>query len=233
MTERSRRNYKFSIILLFPSGSTAEIAMSLVEGKSVIVTGSSSGIGLATAVMFASRGSNVTVCGRDTQRVTDAVKSCEEARTKAGHSGNKIISVAGDITDQSVIKETVEKTLDAFGQLDVVVANHGVSMSDVDMSVDTWTPECFDATMNSNVKSYLALIQEAVPHLKKSRGNVVCVSSIGSSVATPSQTNYVISKAAVDHMTRCLALQLGPNGMFLFFIVVVVFLFFFWRFFWF
>ncbi|GFR85551.1 oxidoreductase, short chain dehydrogenase/reductase family protein [Elysia marginata] len=101
--------------------------MSSLEGKSVIVTGSSSGIGLATACMFASKGSNVTVCGRDAQRLQDAVKACEDARNKAGHDNAKVISVAGDITDQAVIKDTVEKTLDAFGRLDILGGGVGKS----------------------------------------------------------------------------------------------------------
>ncbi|GFR76688.1 3-oxoacyl-[acyl-carrier-protein] reductase FabG [Elysia marginata] len=182
-------------------------------GKSVIVTGSSSGIGLATAVMFASRGANVTVCGRDAARVQSAVSACEEAERSAGHE-IKVISVRGDITDRRVLKETVDTTLKSFGdRLDVVVANHGVILREGTGCLETWTEQCFHSTMTANVASVMALIQEAAPHLEKTRGNVVCVSSLGSQQALLLSTSYLMSKAALDHAVRCLALQLGPKGI--------------------
>ncbi|GFR66953.1 short-chain dehydrogenase reductase 3c [Elysia marginata] len=187
--------------------------MSTFEGKSVIVTGSSSGIGLATACMFASKGSNVTVCGRDAQRLQDAVTACEDARNKAGHDNAKVISVAGDITDQAVIKDTVEKTLDAFGRLDILVANHGVLLSKTDSTLETWSTDTFDKTMECNVRSVVALIKEAAPHLEINRGNIICISSIASQIVAQRQVNYLVSKAALDHAVRCLALQLGPKGV--------------------
>ena len=186
--------------------------MSSLEGKSVIVTGSSSGIGLATAILFASKGSNVAVCGRDTKRVEDAVKQCEEAGKKAGYK-NKVISVTGDISDPSVIKQTVDKTVAAFGGLHVLVSNHGINIAKGNESLETWTQECFDQSMNINVASVISLIKHAMPHLEKVKGNVVCVSSMGSTMPLMQNLNYLISKAAVDHVIRCLALQLGPKGM--------------------
>ena len=185
--------------------------MSSLAGKAVIVTGSNSGIGLATACLFAKQGAHVTVCGRDEGRLREALQACEKARDDAKHKG-KVISVRGDLTDPAVMKETVDKTVEAFGQLDVLVANHGVIVANGNESLETWTQECFDVTMKTNVSSVVQLIQLAVPHLEKVRGNVVCVSSIGSMTALTGPFNYLVSKAALDHAVRCLALQLGPRG---------------------
>ncbi|KAK3752336.1 hypothetical protein RRG08_044374 [Elysia crispata] len=167
---------------------------------------------LATAILFASKGSNVAVCGRDTKRVEDAVKQCEEAGKKAGYK-NKVISVTGDISDPSVIKQTVDKTVAAFGGLHVLVSNHGINIAKGNESLETWTQECFDQSMNINVASVISLIKHAMPHLEKVKGNVVCVSSMGSTMPLMQNLNYLISKAAVDHVIRCLALQLGPKGV--------------------
>ena len=185
--------------------------MSSLAGKAVIVTGSSSGIGLATAVLCAKKGANVTVCGRDVGRLQEAVKACEKAGKDAGHK-NKIITSTGDISDSTVIKNTVEQTVKAFGGLDVLVTNHGANMLKGNESIEAWTRECFDTCMNTNVRSVIELVQQAVPHLEKNRGNVVCVSSLGSVSPMSQSLNYLISKAALDHAVRCLAMQLGAKG---------------------
>ena len=206
---------RFFLIYVFPAKSLCHSEnpkdMSSLAGKAVIVTGSSSGIGLATAVLFAKKGANVTVCGRDVGRLQEAVKACEKAGKDAGHK-NKFSTSAGDITDSTVIKNTVEQTVKAFGRLDVLVTNHGGTVEKGNESIEAWTRECFDTCMNTNVRSVIELIQQAVPHLEKNRGNVVCVSSLGSVTCMSRALNYLISKAAVDHMVRNLALQLGPKG---------------------
>ncbi|GFR66948.1 3-oxoacyl-[acyl-carrier-protein] reductase FabG [Elysia marginata] len=81
------------------------------------------------------------------------------------------------------------------------------------MALETWNPEAFDKSMDCNIRSVIALIQKAVPHLEKTKGNIVCVSSLATQVVAKGQINYQISKAALDHMVRCLALQLGPKGI--------------------
>ena len=206
--------FHFFISIRFPptiKTRSKEIIMSSLKGKTVIVTGSSSGIGLATALLFASKGCNVTVTGRNPERLQKAVGGCVKAGEIAGFK-IKVISVGGDISDSAVIKNTVEKTVEAFGRLDVVVANHGITVNKGNASLETWTQECFDTSMKVNVGSVIELIQVAVPHLEKTRGNVVCVSSLGSTMASVQPQNYLISKASLDHVVRCLALQLGPKG---------------------
>ncbi|GFR87495.1 glucose 1-dehydrogenase [Elysia marginata] len=183
--------------------------MSSLAGKSVIVTGSSSGIGEATAILFARKGCNVTLCGRDVGRLEEAAEKCREAGSSGGHS-NRFITVAGDMTHCEVRRKVLEDTQKAFGGLDVLVVNHGVMQGG---AFDQLSETEFDSTIDINLKSYVFLIKDAVPYLEKTKGAIVCVSSILSTLSGQNFLPYVLSKAATDHLVRCLALELGPKGI--------------------
>ncbi|KAK3714563.1 hypothetical protein RRG08_020820 [Elysia crispata] len=178
--------------------------------RCVIVTGSSSGIGESTAILFASRGANVTVCGRDKTRLQRVVDSCLHAGQDAGHT-NRVIAVPGDLTSAHVRVDTIKKTVETFGQLDVLVANHGGQF--LTSNLDDVTEQNYDKNMDMNVKSVLFLIKEAVPHLEKTGGSVVVTSSLASTLSGVQNIAYHMGKAAVDHMVRCLSLELGPKGI--------------------
>ena len=182
--------------------------MSGLAGKSVIVTGSSSGIGEATAILFARKGCNVTLCGQDSGRLQEAEEKCKQAGAAGGHA-NRFIAVAGDMTDSGVRKKVVQDTQAAFGRLDVLVANHGVLMGG---ALPDLSETDFDTNMDINLKSTVFLIKEALPYLEMTKGSIVCVSSIFSTLTGPNLLPYFLSKAATDHLVRCLAVQLGPKG---------------------
>ena len=193
--------------------------MSDFKHKSVIVTGSSSGIGESTAVMFASRGANVALCGRDVARLQQVLDKCRRAAQEAGHDTSKFVCLAGDLTSAAVREETLTKTVGTFGGLDVLVANHGVLP--FASGLDGVTEENFDFGMDVNVKSVLLLIQAAVKELEASKGSVVVTSSISSTLAYPDFLVYYMSKAAIDQMVRCLALGLASKGKFLLSVLVI------------
>ncbi|RUS90861.1 hypothetical protein EGW08_001368 [Elysia chlorotica] len=177
--------------------------------KSAIVTGSSSGIGEVTAVLFARQGYHVTLCGQDCDRLQEAVDKCRQAGAAGGHS-NRFISVAGDMTDSGVRRKVLDDTMAAFGRLDVLVANHGVIMG---RTLAELQESEFDKTIDINLKSVVFLIKDAVPYLQESRGSIVCVTSLFSKLTGKGALPYFLSKAALDHMVRCLALELGPKGI--------------------
>ncbi|RUS90862.1 hypothetical protein EGW08_001369 [Elysia chlorotica] len=177
--------------------------------KSAIVTGSSSGIGEVTALLFARQGYHVTLCGQDCGRLQEAVDKCRQAGAAGGHS-NRFISVAGDMTDSGVRRKVLDDTMAAFGRLDVLVANHGIMKGGF---LADLTEEDFDTTIDTNLKSFVFLIKDAVPHLEQTKGSIVCVSSILSTLTGSMLLPYFLSKAAIDHLVRCLALELGPKGI--------------------
>ncbi|GFN93567.1 glucose 1-dehydrogenase [Plakobranchus ocellatus] len=184
--------------------------MASLSGKTVMVTGSSSGIGECTAILFASKGYHLTLCGRDSDRLQEAAEKCRQAAASSGHSF-QVITVVGDMTDSAVREKALLDTHQAFGRLDVLVVNHGV-MCPIKPFSDILEQD-YDRVMDINLKSAFFLIQKAVPYLEQSRGCVVCNSSILSELPGQLGIPYNLSKAAMDHMVRCLALELGPKGI--------------------
>ncbi|CAG5125261.1 unnamed protein product [Candidula unifasciata] len=177
------------------------------EGKVVIVTGASSGIGAATAKMFAQRGAKVTLCGRDVGRLNEAVEECSKV---GGGDASRYLTVTGDVTRPETRQQIVKQTVDKFGRLDVLVANAGIVETRAIMDE---TEETFDNTINTNVKATFFIIKNAIPELIQSKGSIVIVSSIVSTLAVPSEIVYCMTKAALDHMTRNLALDLASKGV--------------------
>uniref|UniRef100_A0A0B7B1A6 Uncharacterized protein n=1 Tax=Arion vulgaris TaxID=1028688 RepID=A0A0B7B1A6_9EUPU len=178
------------------------------KGKVAIVTGSSAGLGEAIALLLASRGAQVTLCGRDKDRLNSVVD-----KVVAVNGGNQddVLAVPGDLKDPNVQTEIIEQTVKKFGCLDILVANAGVSGITNSFLEDT--EETYDTVLDTNLKSVFFIIQKAVPHLEKTKGSIVNVSSILSTMAVPCETVYSLSKAALDHLTRCLAVDLGAKGI--------------------
>lgn len=171
------------------------------KDKVVIITGASSGIGAETAVLLASRGANLVVSGRNAENLQKALDKC--AVTEKGH-----VSVIGDVTDEAVRKEIIDKALDRFGKIDVLVNNAGILERG---TIEDTSLEQFDRVMDTNVRSIYHLTILAVPHLIKTQGNIVNVSSVNGIRSFPGVLAYNVSKASVDQFTHCVALELAPK----------------------
>jgi len=179
----------------------------MFKGKVVIITGSSSGIGAGIAIKFATEGAKgIVLHGRKETALQVVKEKCE----KAGQGNVKVSVCVGDITDDNVRKNLIDKAISDFGQLDVLVNNAGIAngagLCDTAMNV-------YDDIFNINVRSPMALCQLAVPHLLKTKGNIVNISSAAGLKASSVAVFYSSSKAALDHFTRCLSLELGPKGI--------------------
>lgn len=174
-----------------------------MEVKVALVTGASSGIGRATVLALAESGFNIVAVGRNEN---DLGSLRDEARDL---SGSVRIHLA-DITEGSQVDRLVSETIQHMGQLDVLVNAAGIIKSG---SIEDTTLDDWDKIMTINVKSMLNLIQKCIPHLEKTKGNIVNVSSVTGTRAFPGLTAYCVSKAATDQLTRCAALDLAPKGI--------------------
>ncbi len=174
-----------------------------LAGKVALITGATSGIGRATALRFASAGARVAIVGRNKQQLNRVSKEITEG-------GGDALSLRADVTDETVARRIVSRTIREFSTLDVVVnaAGHISNGTIESTTLDDW-----DAMMNVNLRAVFNLMREAVPHLSARQGSIVNVSSVTGLRAFPGVLAYCVSKAGLDQLTRCAALELAPKGV--------------------
>lgn len=169
--------------------------------KKVLVTGASSGIGRATAELFLNANATVTLVGRR-ERVLESV-------VNATQSGEAFV-IAADLANEMQTEACINEAVKLMGGLDVLVNAAGILKSG---SLEATSMDLWDEMMNINVRSIFHLMKLAAPHLEKSRGNIVNVSSVTGLRSFPNVLAYCVSKAAVDQLTRCTALELAAKGV--------------------
>jgi len=148
----------------------------------------------------------IVIHGRQEEKLNKVKEQCE----KAGQGKVKVHAVVGDITEDSTRNSLINCAIDQFGQLDVLVNNAAICVVG---TLASSPMEMCDNMFNVNFRSVLALTQLAMPHLIKTRGNIINVSSGGGIKPSGIMIFYTCSKAALDHFTKCLALELGPQGV--------------------
>jgi len=176
------------------------------KGKTIIITGASSGIGQGAAVEFAKQGANLVLGGRN----VDQLKETKDQCIKAGLKENQIIWVAGDIADQKIPQQLVDAAINTFNQLDVLVNNAGIVIS---TPVQSFNIEDFDKVHNVNLRATVVLTLLALPYLIKTKGNVVNISSIAAWRPFTGNMSYAMSKAGMDMFTKSLAFEIAPQGV--------------------
>jgi NAD(P)-dependent dehydrogenase (short-subunit alcohol dehydrogenase family) len=170
------------------------------DGKRVLITGSSRGIGLAAARIFHSLGASVAINGRSAGSVANAIA------TLGG--GKRLIPAPGDIATVRGCQEAIRSAVEGLGGLDVLVNSAGVANARPLLDCDE---EMWDRILNINLRGTFFCIQAAYPHLKASRGNVVNVASDAGLIGERRLSVYCASKGGVVNMTRALALELAPD----------------------
>ena len=174
-----------------------------MKGKVVLITGASSGIGRATAFKFAAEGAQVALVARSAARLGKV-----EAEINA--NGGQARAISADVTLEAEIERIVSETVEAFGAIDVLVNAAGIIATG---TVENTNLEDWDTMMNVNVRAPFYLMQRALPYLLERRGNVVNVSSVTGLRAFPGIVSYCASKAAVDQLTHCAALEMASKGV--------------------
>ena len=174
-----------------------------IQQKTVIVTGASSGIGRATAILFAQNGAHVIAIGRNEKELLSL-------RDQSNGSEGSIKIQLADIRETSQVERLVNEIVHNFNQIDVLVNAAGIIQNG---SIEDTTLEDWDKMMNINLRSVFYFSQKCIPHLEKTKGNIVNVSSVAGTRAFPNILAYCVSKAAVDQLTHCSALELAPKGI--------------------
>jgi len=176
-----------------------------LEGKAALITGGGSGLGRAIALAFAREGARVVIAGR---RRESLETTAGEARAPGGPA--RLVPAVADVTREEDRARLVVETMSALGGLDVLVNNAGIIQSG---SAQTTALESWDRMMDINARSVFALTRLFIPHLAARKGNIINMSSVAGLRPYPGLLAYCVSKAAVDQLTRCLALDLAPQGV--------------------
>jgi NAD(P)-dependent dehydrogenase (short-subunit alcohol dehydrogenase family) len=169
-------------------------------GKRVLVTGGTRGIGRAIVEAFLATGAKVAVNGRSAESVAKAIASL-------GTEDNAV-AVPGSVSIAEGCRVIVEAAAHALGGIDVLVNNAGI---EIGKPVED-TPEAdWDLMLDTNLKSVFFMSKYALPHLKKSKGNIINIASVLGLVGLPSCAVYCASKGAIIAMTRAFALEFAPD----------------------
>ena len=175
-----------------------------MQDKIILVTGASSGIGRATAKAFAEQGSKVVAIGRNEAELATL-------QAEVGGVGPGLIRpMLADVTEVSQADRLVTESLDSFGRIDVLVNSAGIIKSG---TLENTTLDEWDKMLNVNLRAIFYLCQKVLPALEASKGSIVNVSSVTGTRAFPGVLAYCVSKAGVDQLTRCLALELAGKGI--------------------
>jgi NAD(P)-dependent dehydrogenase (short-subunit alcohol dehydrogenase family) len=172
-----------------------------MRDKKIVITGASSGIGRATAELFLQAGASVALVGRREAVLHEVAASA---------SDGKAFLITADLSDERESQSCLAQAAEVMGGLDVLVNSAGILKSG---NLEATSLALWDEMMNINVRSVFHLMKLATPHLEKTGGNIVNVSSVTGLRSFPGVLAYCVSKAAVDQLTRCAALELAPKGI--------------------
>jgi short-subunit dehydrogenase len=175
------------------------------EKRVVLITGASSGIGAQLAKIYAGKGASLVLVARRVEKLEQVKADCEKIDSEA-----KVVCVGGDVRLKSDMDVTVQKTIEAFGQLDTVYANAGFS---VDGTVETMTREDCERQFDTNIYGVLNTIWASLQELKKTKGRLAITGSVSSYVSWPGTSAYGMSKYAVRALAEAMHGELKPYGV--------------------
>ena len=180
--------------------------MNRLQGKVAIVTGSTSGIGIGIARLFAAEGAQVIVCGRRKEKGQAVVD-------RIAAEGGKAAYHYMDLTDLSTIDTLIADTVGTYGKIDILV-NNAANVGLPDGRVDELTLEMWDNIFNSDIRGTFYAIKTVLPYMQKNgKGSIVNIGSMASCGGDLGATAYSCAKAGVDMLTSSVALQYGRDNI--------------------
>lgn len=180
--------------------------MNRLKDKVAIVTGSTSGIGIGIARLYAAEGAKVVICGRRKEKGEVVV---EQIRSAGGEATYHFL----DLTDFATIEKLIDDTAESYGKVDILV-NNAANVGLPDGRVDELTLEMWDAIFNSDLRGAFYAIKCVLPHMQKNGGgSIVNIGSMASCGGDLGATAYSCAKAGVDMLTSSVALQYGKENI--------------------
>jgi NAD(P)-dependent dehydrogenase (short-subunit alcohol dehydrogenase family) len=173
--------------------------MARLDGKRVLITGGTTGIGFATAKLFLEEGAEVAITGQNAERVDEAGRTL----------GNRTIAIRADVTRRADMDAAVAQVVEAWGGIDVVFANAGIAPG---QPVGAIAEDHVSSLLDVNVRGVINTLEAALPHLQ-SGASVIITGSVAAQKALPGQAVYAASKAAVRSLARSYSAALAARGI--------------------
>jgi 3-oxoacyl-[acyl-carrier protein] reductase len=179
--------------------------MKTLLNQVALITGGSSGIGLAIALKFAEEGATVILIGTNGLKGEAALKEIKEKTGQTAHF------YAADVGKTEKVDEIIKKVLEAFGQIDILINNAGITADQLLMRM---TEEEWDRVLDTNLKSCYNLCHALVrPMMKAKKGKIINIASVVGLTGNSGQTNYAASKAGMIGFTKALAQEVATRGI--------------------
>ncbi|VDC07905.1 unnamed protein product [Peniophora sp. CBMAI 1063] len=172
------------------------------QDKVVLITGGSTGIGFTTALFYLKAGAKVLIVARRVDRLEKAKTDLE-----AGVKGAQVLILAGDISDPEVGKRAVKATVDAWGKLDIVIANQFIMVAGPESRFADKDPVAWWKTQEVNVRGTVNVVHAAIPELLKSKGQIIATTSAAAHIRVPAFFDYSVSKHALNRFVEILAID--------------------------
>ncbi len=178
----------------------------LLKDCVAIITGAGKGLGKSIAEEFYKEGALLSLFDIQYDLVENLAK-------KLDSSGERIMAIEADVTDEMMIKDSVSKVFNKFGKIDILVNNAGISLH---KPIKEMSVEVFNQVINTNLNGTFICSKSVIPYMEKQkRGKIVNIASIGGRTGRPGVgVNYAASKAGVIGLTQTLARELGPSGIY-------------------
>ena len=176
-----------------------------MKDKVVIITGGGSGIGFGIAEAFAERKAKLTITGRTESKLNKAKEKLEKTYD------TKVLAVAADGKDEDAVKNAINKTLEAYGKIDVIVNNAQASKSGVMLADHSL--EDFNLALHTGLYGTFNYMKYGFEHLKESKGSVINFASGAGLAGRPGQSSYAAAKEGIRGLSRVAATEWGPHGI--------------------
>ncbi len=175
-----------------------------LAGKVALITGGDSGIGKAVAIAYAREGASLAIS------YLSEDEDAEDTATWAREAGASVILIRGDLADPAHCRAVVDRTVQEFGRVDVLVSNAAFQMTHE--TIEEIADDEWDHTIATNVSAFFHLVKAALPHMR-SGSSIIGSSSVNSDSPSPTLMPYAATKAAIANMTASLAQLLGERGI--------------------
>ena len=175
----------------------------MLHNKVALITGSSGGIGLATAIELAKQGVSIVLNGRNQNKLESPRKALTE-------QGFDVLAIVADITNYRDCKRLMQQTVDHFGKLDILINNASLTMDD---SFENLHPDIFSKVLISNTLGSMLPTKAALPYIKKTKGNILFISSLAGLHGLPNGSSYCAGKMSLTAFWQSMRIELKHTGI--------------------